>query len=148
MARADKMPDGLPGSPVKLYTEPPPFPTDLSLWGLFLWERKEAANEVPGYRPTNKSGSPLPLLPEQTPLVVVYGIPHDIVGCPGELVAYRLDSHDPICPCHLPFIVASYHFMKPSGKVGSFNVGLRRDTCCHSSCSRILLSSRLRSGCS
>jgi hypothetical protein len=44
MAGEDQMPDGLSGFTVKLYTEPPPFPIDLSLWGLFVWERKEAAN--------------------------------------------------------------------------------------------------------
>jgi len=44
MARADTMPDGLPGFATQISAEPPPFPTDLCLWGLFLWERKEAAN--------------------------------------------------------------------------------------------------------
>ena len=78
---------------------------------------------MPGYRPTNVSGLPFSLLSEQPRLVVVYVIPHDIVGCPGELVAYRLDSHDPVCPCQLLFIIAPYCFMKPPRIVGSLNVG-------------------------
>jgi len=69
-------------------------------------------------------GSPLPFfsLHEQACLIVIHPIPHDIVGRPGELMAYCFDSHHLVRLCTLSFIVPLYPFVMPSGKMGRFQV--------------------------
>ena len=71
-----------------------------------------------------RPGSPLPFfsLHEQACLVVVHPIPHDIVGRPGELMAYCLDGNDLVRLCTLSFIVPLDPFVMPSGRMGRFKV--------------------------
>src|SRR5271157_4920496 len=54
--------------------------------------------------------------------IIVHQVPHHIVGCPGELMAHRLDGHDLVRPGHLSLIVAPYCLMEPPGKLGSLDV--------------------------
>jgi len=69
-------------------------------------------------------GSPLPFfsLHEQACLVLIHPIPHDVVGRPGELMAYCFDGNDFVRLHTLSFIVPLYHFVMPSGRMGRFKV--------------------------
>src|SRR5271157_141733 len=59
---------------------------------------------------------------EQTRRIVVHLIAQHVVGCPGELMAQRLDRHDPVRLGHLLLIVAPYRLVEPAGSLGGFDV--------------------------